>query len=68
MTRSTLLNRNNPTLLFIKRRRSRDATGDLLSQNFAIFRRKHIVEEGLDQEETPTQMLGNIGEFLKKLF
>ena len=42
MTRSTLFSRNRLTLLLIKKRRSTDATGDLLSKNFAIFTRKHM--------------------------
>ena len=35
--------RNHPTLLLIEKRRSTDATGDLLSQHFAIFTRKHVL-------------------------
>ena len=42
LTRSTLFGRNHPTLLLIKKRRSSDATGGLLSKNPAIFRRKHM--------------------------
>ena len=41
MTRSTLFNRSYPTMLLIKKGRSTDATGDLLSKIFAIFTRKH---------------------------
>ena len=45
MTRSTLFGRNRLTLLLIKKRRSTDATGDLLSKNFSIFTRKHVLNQ-----------------------
>ena len=42
MTKSTLFSRNRFTLLLIKKRGSTDATGELLSKNFAIFTRKRM--------------------------
>ena len=42
MPRSTLFSRNHPTLLLIKKKRSTDATGALLSKSFQIFTRKHM--------------------------
>ena len=42
MTRSTLFSRNHPTLLLIVKKRSTDATGGLLSKNFAILTRKRV--------------------------
>ena len=42
MARSTLFSKNHLTLLLIKKRRSTDATGDLLSKDFAVFTRKHM--------------------------
>ena len=77
MTRSTLFSRNHPTLLLIKKRRSTDATGGLLSKKFAIFTRKQMcwslffnfIEifwnwNLLNFIEIPV----NIGKFLKNLF
>ena len=72
MTRSTLFSRNHPTLLLIKKRRSTDATGGLLSKNFAIFTGKHMcwslffnfIEKRLQHRCFPV----NIGKFLKNLF
>ena len=72
MTRSTLFSRNHPTLLLIKKRRSTDATGGLLSKNFAIFTGKHIcwslffnfIEKRLQHRCFPV----NIGKFVKNLF
>ena len=70
MTRSTLFSRNHPTLLLIKKRRSTDATGGLLSKNFAIFTTKHELKSlfQLYWKETPTKIPVNIGKFLKNLF
>ena len=45
MARSTRFSRNHPTLLLIKKRRSTDPTRDLLSKNFEIFTRKHVLKQ-----------------------
>ena len=71
MTRSTLFSRNHPTLLLIKKRRSTDATGDLLSKNFAIFTRKHVLKYACNFIKMRLQhrcFPVNIGKFLKNLF
>ena len=44
MTRSFLFSRNYPKLLSIKKGRSADATGGLLSKDFAIFKENTRVE------------------------
>ena len=49
MTRSTLLRKNHPTLLLIKKRTSIEATGGLLSKNVAIFTRKHVLKSLLNK-------------------
>ena len=71
MTRSTLFSRNRLTLVLIKNRRSTDATGDLLSKNFAIFTRKHMCwsrPATLLKRHSNTCFPVNIGKILKNLF
>ena len=72
MTRSTLFSRNRLTLLLIKKRRSIDTTGELLSKNFAIFTRKHMCWNRpvtlLKRDSTTDVFPVNIGKFLKKTY
>ena len=50
MMRSALFSRNHHKLLLVKKRRSTDATGGLLSNNFTMFTRKHVLESLLNKD------------------
>ena len=59
MTRSTLFSRNHPTLLLIKKRRSTDATGGLLSKICNIHKKTQVLKSLLNKvagRKAPMQM------------
>ena len=65
-----MFNIEKKTLLLIKKRRLTDATGDLLSKNFAIFIRKHMCWSSPITllKRDPNKVPVNIWKFLKKQF
>ena len=72
MKKSTLFSRDHPTMLLIKKRRSTNASGDLLSKKNRIIRKKthmlklawKFIEKRLQHRCFPV----NIGKFQKSYF